>query len=140
MALQPRGHMVVTNDILSYRFELDLMPNGEFNFRLMYREIFIFALFNLVRENVVFTTYDRIAYAKLYMMFHSYEFVAGMLIVCFRYAFVILVFFRTFQQQLFVGESFSRRNNVAGIATWTIRFCTSPNTYNVSSQSEKRRR
>jgi hypothetical protein len=79
MALQPRGHMVVSNDILSYRFELNILPNGEFNFRLMYREIFIFALFNLVRENVVFTTYDRIAYAKLYMMFHSYEFVAGML-------------------------------------------------------------
>ena len=96
MALQPRGHMVVSNDILSYRFELNLMPNGEFNFRLMYREIFIFALFNLVRENVVFTTYDRIAYAKLYMMFHSYEFVAGMFIVGFRYAFVILIFFQNF--------------------------------------------
>ena len=96
MGLQPRGHMVVSNDILSYRFELSLMPNGEFNFRLMYREIFIFTLFNLVRENVVFTTYDRIAYAKLYMMFHSYEFVAGMFIVGFRYAFVILVFFQNF--------------------------------------------
>ena len=131
--------MVVSNDILSYRFELNLLPNGEFNFRLMYREIFIFALFNLVRENVVFTTYDRIAYAKLYMMFYSYEFVAGMLIVSFRYAFVILVFFffRTLHYQLFVGENFSRRNIVAGIATWVIWICTSPNTYNVWSQSEK---
>jgi hypothetical protein len=79
MALQPRGHMVVMNDALSYRFELNIMPNGEFNFRVMYREIFIFALFNLNRENVAFETYDRIAHAMLYMAFHSYEFVAGML-------------------------------------------------------------
>ena len=54
MALQPRVHMVVTNDATGYRFELDLMPNGEFNFRLMYRETFLFALFNMVCENVAF--------------------------------------------------------------------------------------
>ena len=94
MALQPRGHMVVSNDILSYRFELNLMPNGEFNFRLMYREVFIFALFNLVQENVVFTTYDRIAYAKLYMMFHSYEYDRLLPLRICNFSF----FFRPFQQ------------------------------------------
>jgi hypothetical protein len=81
MALQPRGHMVVTNDATAYRFELNIAPNGEFSFRVMYREVFIFGLFNLIRENVTFTTYDRIVHCLLYMMCHSYEFVGGKIIV-----------------------------------------------------------
>ena len=88
MALIPRAHMMVANDSTNYKFEIDLMPNGEFNFRLMFRQIFMFALFNLQRENVAFASYEHIQSSLLYIMFHSYEFVGGMFNFFFRYTFL----------------------------------------------------
>ena len=77
MELQPRVQMMVTNDSTNYRFEINMMSNGNFIFRLMYHQIFMFGLFDLPRENVAFATYENISSALLYMMFHSYEFVGG---------------------------------------------------------------
>ena len=139
MALQPRGHMVVTNDATGYRFELIITPNGEFTFRLMYREVFIFALFHLPCENVTFATYDRIVYTLLYMLCHSYEFVAGKIIVVLPlHISLICVCFFSFRnkQQLFFCAGFSSWDSTARVSAWVAWNCTTSDTYtaNVSPQ------
>jgi hypothetical protein len=88
MALLPRAHMIAANDYTNYKFEIDLMPNGKFNFRLMFCQIFMFAIFKLQRENVAFATYEHIQSSLLYIMYHSYEFVGGMFNFFFLYTFL----------------------------------------------------
>jgi hypothetical protein len=81
MAVQPRGHIVLQNDATFYRFELNILPTNEFNFRLMWQDTFVFCLYNLTRDDTVFETYDRIIYTVLYLLHFSYEFLAGICIL-----------------------------------------------------------
>ena len=94
MAVQPRGHIVLANDATFYRFELNTLSSDEFNFRLMWQNTFVFCLYNLPQENVVYDTYDRILNTVLYLLHYSYEFLAGIfLILPLHIAFILYFYF-----------------------------------------------